>query len=222
MKRTAALTLVISALLFNSCGLKEIVGPNAENYTNSDSYQPVKAGSTWKYNVTAAGFSDVKTVVMKSNTISFDGRTYAVAQTTQKSDGSTDNEYYYHSGSVYTSRTDATTADEIVEIQYLDDAAIIGTKFISKPNALGVNNGKPVRWVGTIVDKNSTRLVNNIAFKDVIHTKVDLQYDNGSGFVSSGTVYDYYVARGIGIIELNASTSGMIYATETITKYNIR
>jgi hypothetical protein len=221
MKKLAPVILLLFVLTVSSCGQKELIGPNAENFTRSDSYQPVTAGSTWKYNVNASGFTDVKTVIMKANTAVFDGRTYAVAQATQKSDGTTENEYYYHSGSIYTTRADASAPDDVVEAQYLDDSAIIGTTFISKPNALGTNGGNPVRWVGTIVDRNATRTVGGLSFKNVIHTKVDLQYDYGSGFISS-VVYDYYVSRGVGIIELNASSSGVVFATQQITNYNIR
>lgn len=221
MKKLAPVVLLLFVLAINSCGQKDLIGPNAENFTRSDSYQPVTAGSTWKYNVSALGFNDVKTVVMKANTVVFEGRTYAVAQSTQKSDGATENEYYYHSGNIFTTRSDATAPDDIIEAQYLDDSAIIGTTFISKPNSLGTNGGTPVRWVGTIVDRNTTRTVGNLSFKNVIHTKVDLQYNYGTGFVSY-TVYDYYVSRGVGIIELNASSAGVVYATQTISNYNIR
>jgi PBP1b-binding outer membrane lipoprotein LpoB len=46
MKKLKPIAIITLALFLNSCGLKEVVGPNAEGTTNSDSYQPVTKNST--------------------------------------------------------------------------------------------------------------------------------------------------------------------------------
>jgi len=223
MKNFTPLFLVAPLLLFTGC-MHDVIGPKAPNasYTNSSSYQPVTAGSTWTYSVEAAGVAfDEKTTVMQGTTTTFNSNTYYVAVSTQKSDGSLTNNYYNHNGNAYVYREDAVQPDDITEVQYLDDAAAVGTTYITLPNSLGTNGGKQVRWVGTIVEKGVIKQIGNHVFNNVIHTKTDLQYDSGSGYTSSA-VYDYYVAKGVGIIELDASVAGVITAKQLIESYQVK
>ena len=59
-------------------------------------------------------------------------------------------------------------------------------------------------------------------FNNVIHTQINIEYDflDGSGFQSYGT-YDYYIAKGVGLIETDSEVIGVI-TTSKIFDYAIK
>jgi hypothetical protein len=107
-------------------------------------------------------------------------------------------------------------------VYYLNDTTAVNGTWISKINNSGYINGIAGRFAGQIVEKNISKVVNGQTFVNVIHTKVYLQYDygTGTGFVTT-IAYDYFIAKGIGLIETDAS--GLGYSgTETILNYSIK
>ena len=102
-----------------------------------------------------------------------------------------------------------------------NDSKAVGDTWTTTPTDNGTISGFPARTVNTIKEKGITKVVNGKTFTDVIHTQVDLQYNLGSGFTSTA-LYDFYLAKGVGMIETDTSVSGNIYEKETITDYSIK
>ncbi|HWB64178.1 MAG TPA: hypothetical protein VG603_11745, partial [Chitinophagales bacterium] len=66
-----------------------------------------------------------------------------------------------------------------------------------------------------------SKTINGKNYPNVIHTQAELQYDLGSGYITAG-VYDFYLAKGVGLIELSLDMNGSNYETETLTSYTIK
>jgi hypothetical protein len=223
MKNLIPITLIAFLLFASGCGLKEVVGPNAEGgTTNSDSYQPVTKGSTWKYSIQVAGQTalDQITMTMTGDVKTFNGRVYykcLAVSSTETSEG-----FFGHSNGRYASLNEETDPKENIEETYLDDTLPVGGTYTAKGNYSGPIFGTDIQFVGTIVEKGATKTVNGKSFKNVIHTRVESQSTISSGqFVTDGVV-EYFIAKGVGIIEVDVYFGTQVIARQTIVSYNIK
>ena len=108
-----------------------------------------------------------------------------------------------------------------MEIQAGNDAQPAGYTWTTIPSDDGTIGGLPAQTINTIAEKNVTKTINGKVYSNVIHTKAELQYNTGSGFLTVAT-YDFYLAMGIGLVESDSSIGGALYQTETITSYSIK
>lgn len=108
-----------------------------------------------------------------------------------------------------------------IELHVGNDTKAAGYSWTTTPTADGLVNGFPARMINTIKEKGISKVINGKTFNNVMHTQVDLQYDVGTGF-ESYSIYDLYLAKGIGMIESDTGISGTIYDKETILSYNIK
>lgn len=206
------------------CTLKDVITPTVSGTSSSDSYQPITSGSTWTYTYQIiGGTTETMSLKMTGGTSTFNGRKYYNYAATSTIPGGSDTGYYYQGGNMYRARGTSQQAGATIDMLYLDNTKPVGGTWIDKINDTGTVNGISGRFVGTIVDKGITRTVGGKTFNDVIHINLDLQYDYGlgNGFDSTG-FYDYYVAKGVGLIELDFSVFGIEVTKETITSYNIK
>jgi hypothetical protein len=213
MKR--GLFSVFALIVFCCFGCKKDSNPGPD----AGAYLPLTEGSFWKYNyISDGGTTDTLTVKMTGGTTGFDSKTYYNAQSTYKQGTSLG--YFYAGNHLYTTRT-ADAGFGSIELQLLNDTASVGYTWTTFPTADGTLGGSPARTINTIKEKGITRTLNGKTFTDVIHTQVQLQYNNGSGFGTAVT-YDFYLAKGIGPIENDSNTEDVLHETETIFDYSIK
>lgn len=221
MKKLIPITIITLALFLNSCGLKEIVDPGG---SITGDYQPVTAGSTWKYKIEVPGTAtDEMNVTANSETKNYNGKTYFKSTRVFKSTDSTVYDYYAHAGNAYFTRSVEPAAGfddpNLLEFQYLDDSKPVGSNWIVKsdPSSLFQATSQT-----TLVEKNISKTVNGKAFKGVIHTNTSVLLDLGTGSPFEFTAFDYYIAKGVGIVEIDISLAGQTVGKQTLVSYNIK
>ena len=205
---------VFAVIIFCCFGCKKEAkqGPEGE-------YLPLTDGSTWKYNYASdGGTTDTLIVKMTGGTTQINGRAYYNASSTYRQ--GTSPGYFYAGNHFYVTRT-ADEGSGSIELQLLNDTASVGYQWITIPTDNGLLGGTPVQTINTIKEKNITRTLNGKTFTNVIHTQVQLQYNNGSGFGTTVT-YDFYLAKGIGLIENDANTEDILHETETLFDYSVK
>ncbi|HJP62295.1 MAG TPA: hypothetical protein VJ844_02580 [Mucilaginibacter sp.] len=214
MKKGLLPVLFFAAFCFSACKKDHGVLPSGGNYL------PVTEGSTWKYSYASdGGTTDTLVLKMVGGTTQINGKTYYNVLSTYKQGASQG--YFYAGNHIYSTRSIAVGSNVAMEFQMLNDTASVGYRWISNPTDDGMIDGKPARTVNTIVEKNISRTVNGITFPHVIHTRVQLQYDSGSGFLPTVT-YDFYLAKDVGLIENDSNTLDTFYETETLFNYTIK
>jgi hypothetical protein len=219
MKKTCLIILAFAALFITGCKKDSSNKPSGS--TASNSYLPVTSGSTWRYLIDiAAGGTDTLTIKMTGATATINGKTYYSATSASKTLGSSPG-YFYSANHIFAMRGTNAAAGFSIELQLLNDTVAVGHTWTTSPTDNGYINGYPARTVNTIVEKNISKVIGGKNFTNVMHTQIDLQYDFGSGFESFGG-YDVYLAKGIGMIELDSSILGTLYETETIMDYTVK
>ena len=206
-------------LLIAGCKLDK---PDYTNFlATANSYQPVTKGSYWTYQENASGDLDTSTTTITGFSTAINGRAYYQVSTSYRSQVfPTDSGYFSNSGHIYT--TLGKSESDTLETYYLNDTTAVNGSWIAKVNGSGTLSGYPARFAGQIVEKNISRTVNGKSFVNVIHTKGYLQYDYGTGSGYTTVIsFDYFVAKGIGIIEEDASGSGFT-TVRTILDYSIK
>lgn len=176
--------------------------------TNPNTYHPLTAGSYWKYKDSASGAFSMLTATNRTRTIS--NRLYSVITTTAGTQNDSlyaaviGPDYFYYINTV----SPNTGAPASLLFHYLNDTASIGYQW--QYNA-GSGNGYPATIRTEIVEKNITVTVAGHSFPNVYHTRLVLSYDMGT-LMEFGT-YDYYIARGVGIIRIRTDFSAMGFNT---------
>jgi hypothetical protein len=240
MKKIALFFLSALILIAASCKLDPAIFPDGvtpgtgtttgEVNNSASGYQPTTKGSYWNLKPIIRDFptgqAPVVTVQAQATTMTGEKKTinnkvYYVGTTTLDADkGYT---YYYHGNDTYSYRTDLISQDVVIEYVYLKDNYDIGKTWTEKITDSGMLNGVKAQIVGQIAEKGISLKVGTTDFKDVIHTKLQLQYDSGGGFLNYQDM-DYYIAKGVGIIYIstknNISSNGT--STTSLTDYVIK
>ena len=212
--------ITIVAIFATGCISSKNDPKPGDGATTSDSYFPVTAGSTWTYNEEIAGVASTTVIKMTGSTKTFNGKSYYEASSASTVKGN-------QLGYFYSANHDFAILQTIpgygidVEIHLGNDSKAAGYTWTTSPTVSGYVNGFPAKMINTIKEKGISWVVNGKTFTNVIHSHVDLQYDLGSGFISY-TVYDFYLAKGVGMIESDTGLSGAIYDRETILSYNVK
>jgi len=217
MKKTFILILAAGTIWMSSC--KKDAKKIPAGYSIDDSYIPLTAFSTWSYLVTGTDGNDTLTVKLTGAATVINGKTYYNANSTYRRKGSGAG-YFFRANHLYGSLASNTAAGLSVEFEFLNDTTPTGESWISAPTDDGMLNGVPVRTVNTIKEVNVSKRVGDQTFTNVIHSEVNLQYNYGAGYENSA-VYEFYFAKGVGMIEKITILSGDIYEMENIVSYNI-
>ncbi|NCD70329.1 hypothetical protein [Mucilaginibacter agri] len=209
----AAVCLITT--LFTSCKKS---GADSPDTATSDTYQPLTLNSTWKY---ATDYPAVDTTVMtmSSSTQTYGGKSYHVVQSKAKVIGNA-NTYFYNGNHVYNWRNSSAGAGDI-DFTYLNDTAKVNYTWKAKVTDDGTISGIPAQMLGKIIATGISKTVAGKAYTNVIHTTVQLQYALTGSTYSTFATYDFYVAKGIGIIEMDASTYG-VKSTFKLLSYTIK
>ncbi|MGZ3752484.1 MAG: hypothetical protein ACXVB0_25075 [Mucilaginibacter sp.] len=217
MKQNFLIILAVVTLGFSSC--KKSSGPKPST-SSPDTYLPVSSGSHWTYKDVVNGTTFTSTITITGATTVFNGKTYYnISGTSTKNGPSTG--YFYTGNHSYVERAPLAAASTTVELQLGNDSQPAGYSWTTTPTDDGYINGVAAQTINTIMEKDITKTVNGKTFNNVIHTQLDLQYDFGAGFESIA-VYDVYLAKGVGMIQIETSTSGTLYESETLTNYTIK
>lgn len=196
-------TLSIALILFSSCQ-KEVSetnnGGNSQNPspTNAD-YQPTSKDSYWKYQDSSSYTGKEEILRSTGTTRNIDGLVWN--ELNRLFDGVESKAYVRKDGNKYFIRSKAmTSSGTMVEVNsyYLNDKEPVGFKW---EHSLGSINGVPARFLGEIIERDINYTVKGKTYSSVIHTRLILQY-NIMGRYSTWAIYDYYIAKGIGVIRL--------------------
>jgi hypothetical protein len=214
MKKGLLPVLFLTALCFLRCRKDHNITPSGDNYL------PVTEGSTWKYSYASdGGTTDTLVLTIVGGTEKINGKTYYNVMSTYRQGISQG--FFYTGNHIYATRSVAIGSSVAMEFQLLNDTASVGYQWITSPTDDGTLDGKPVRTINTIIEKNITKTVNGKTFNNVSHTRVQLQYDAGAGFATTVT-YDFYLAKDVGLIENDSNTLDTFYESETLFDYTIK
>lgn len=211
--KTLTIFCLLVAALFSACK-KESSSPDDNNTSSSDSFQPLSVNSTWKYSVDYP-VKDTMSMTIISGTKSFNGKAYQTVQSKTKT--STSISYFFNKDHFFNMRSTTVGSGDAMDFTYLNDTAKVNFTWTAKITDDGTVEGIPARMIGKIAEKGISKTVSGKNYTNVIHTTVSLQYAlTGTTYNTYGT-YDFYVAQGIGIIEIDASTLGTTSATKLIS-----
>ncbi|HEX4372147.1 MAG TPA: hypothetical protein VHZ50_02480, partial [Puia sp.] len=152
------------------------------------------------------------------STININSKIYTVFN--NSSAGQTADEYFNISSHNYYSYGTFGNGLDTIELLYLNDTASPGYNWQASAGSV---NGFPAQVQGQIIDTGLTVTIGANVFTNVIHSEIDIEYNVGSGFQTPYAIYDYYVAKGIGIIKIeeNFPTLG-VSATSFLVSYKIQ
>lgn len=188
----------------------------------SNSYQPVTVGSYWKFVNTIGNTTDNSTVTVSGKTQIFNNKTYYEAIQESQSFG-TQTGYWYNSNNTYAQRSNTYVNNVTVDLTYLKDNLAVGETWTATISDDGKINGVPARVIGKILEKGISHNVNNKTYNEVIHTSVDLQYDLFSeGKFNTVLTYEFYAAKGVGLIETKALSGEVVVSTIKLIDYKIK
>lgn len=198
------LGLVVLTALATSCKKEKSTEPNlpGSGADGGGNYQPKSKNSYWKYKTTGSlNYEATNTSTGQARTVNgitgivYTSTSTAQAGTTEGVFGIKDHNYYMiQKGDLPNS---GATFD--LSFRYLNDTASIGYAW---RHDAGQANGIQAIFEGRIVEKGITVTVEGKTFKDVIHSEVELLYNMpGMGEVSF-TIYDFYVAKNVGIVQI--------------------
>ncbi|HEY8783484.1 MAG TPA: hypothetical protein VIM16_17790 [Mucilaginibacter sp.] len=103
-----------------------------------------------------------------------------------------------------------------------DTAASVGYSWTCSPTGNRLLNGDPIQSINTVREKNITKVVGGKTFTNVIHTSANFQIQiDGVGFHNIA-YYDFYLAKGVGLIEKDTYAYGNLNAVQTIMGYTIK
>jgi hypothetical protein len=211
MKRLLLLAAVAAAMV--SCQ-KEVSFDSSTGGGSgggSDTYQPVTKGSFWKYKDSAlTGYTTLMTSTGQQKTIGT--KTYYVF-TSETTGQAAQEGYFYAAKPVYGLRTDIPGGLGTLDYVHLNDTASVGYTWTDN---MGQINGLASRFTGTIMERNITKQVAGKDFTNVIHTRLILEYELPFfGWTEVG-VYQYYIAKNVGIIRIESDLGFSGATTRTV------
>ncbi|HEY4876065.1 MAG TPA: hypothetical protein VIH86_10860 [Puia sp.] len=192
--------------------------------TNEDSvviipdttYQPLETPSFWVYQDSTTSVKDTLTATDSLMTIN--SKVYTVFH--NSSAGQTADEYFNISSHNYYSYGSFGNGLDTIELLYLNDTASPGYNWQAPAGSI---NGFPAQVQGQIIDTGLTVTIGSNTFTNVIHSEIEIEYNVGSGFQTPYAVYDYYVAKGVGIIKIVSDFPSVPYtATSYLISYKIQ
>ena len=229
MKKLFALT-ALSCVLF-SCQ-KEVTfdspssggGGGGTSGGVSNTYQPMSKNSYWKYHETGT-FSGDFTLTSTGTQRTINGITYTVFSAAPATTLSEElfaidhhNMYAYFEGIA-----PGSTATLNINMLYSNDTASVGYTW---DNLAGQANGITAYTPGTILEKGVSLTVGGKSYNNVIHSQIQLEYDFPLVGRMPAIAYDYYVAKGVGVIRIESTGDAIlapgVHTIADLTEYSIK
>lgn len=223
------LCVVICSYMIAGCqkeGSDETVTNRNNNNNNggSGTYQPMTKNSFWKYKTTGF-YTLANTTTCNGQKRTVNGIEYTVFTSVNTGQPAAEALFAIKDHNYYQSAQGVAPSGATFNLNYLylNDTASVGYTW---QHIAGQANGFTALTPGTIVEKGLSMTVEGKNYKDVIHTRIDLQYDMpGFGLLTFGT-YDYYIAKNIGIIKGDVSMdpilAGGVTTTTNLVDYSIK
>lgn len=216
--------LAASLLMIYSCSKDSSSNNNGGGNSTADSYHPLTANSFWTYKDSTDG--SVRTLTATNKTQNIGGQTYTVLVDTSSSGIDTvlasnqGHDYYYYLNSSGASTNGVPIS---ATLHYLNDTASVGSSWQYNAGTVG---GLPATVKTTVVEKNVSVSVNSKTYNNVYHTRMDVSV-NAFGTQASVGSYDFFIAKGVGIVRIRAVLGGGLLGsavnTDTeLTDYSIK
>lgn len=222
------LGLLAVALFATSCKKEKSIEPNVPGGSGSDggNYQPSSKNSYWKYKVTGSvNYETTNTSTGQARTIN--GITGIGFNSTSTAQPGTSEGVFAIKDHVYSLVQKGTSpnsgASFDLSFPYLNDTASVGYSW--RHNG-GQANGLQAIFDCKVIEKGISVTVEGKTYKDVIHTEVELLY-NMPGFGEiSFMIYDFYVARNVGIVQILSEGDPMwgqgLKTSSSLIEYQIK
>lgn len=179
-------------------------GGNTPAPTN-ESYMPHTKGSRWRYQDSAV--SDLKySIVATDEKKTISGITFYRYDVEEGiNDGG--EMYYGQQGNDYylVLRADEVGLSADLNLLYLKANAAVGTTWTKDAGSVA---GMSARIRGSIVAKGFTHTWVGFTYQDIVHSKVELEYNIMGSWMSVAT-YNYYCVKGIGLVKSHNGVSLM-------------
>lgn len=219
-KRLFNVLLAASLLFAYSCS-KDSGSSNNNGGGTADSYHPLTANSFWKYKDSTDATVSTLTATDQKQTVN--GRQYTVLIDTSSNGKDTvlaavqGHDYYYNINSTTNGVPVSAT------LHYLNDTASVGSNW---QEIAGTAGGFTATVKTTVIEKGISVSLNGKSYSSVYHTRMDVSI-NPLGAPTNIGHYDFYIAKGVGIIriraELGGGFSGPSTKTDTeLTDYSIK
>jgi|GEM_PF-815259 len=232
MNKVLLTILVILATGFSGCKDDAYAPPPP---SSSATYFPQTKGSTWKYrdstfNETASKSAifnpKIDTLTFRINGLSTDFNSLKCYNVDVTSALYGSNTAYFYAGDHLFSLLEWTLLYGLTNLEMLKDTASEGYTWLGSPLCASVLTtpiaSNPTRTISTIIEKNLLKKVGKITYGNVIHTAVSLQMNFDGGGFSTLAYYDFYLAKGVGLIEKDTHIYGLKYEVETLISFNIK
>lgn len=208
---------VVFLIMFGGCSkelsVEEKTGPVIVPDTT---YQPLESGSSWVYQDSSTGTTTTLNATDSDTTI--DGKSYTVFNSVAS--GQTADQYFNISFHDYYSIGVIGFGLPGVEFLYLNDTASAGYNW---QVSAGTFNGYPAQVQGQIIDTGLTVTIGANTFMHVIHSQISMEYNVGSGFQTPYAIYDFYAAKGVGIIKIEINIPSVPFQDAlTLVSYSIQ
>jgi hypothetical protein len=196
--------------------------PTTDSTASGEEYIPLSAGTYWVYKDSASNEFDTATVLndkVTQNNISF---------TKVQLVSSTDTSYKYYAIQDHNYYINDELNGIAFTIRALIDTANVGASWVDNINVnVGSGNTVQAKGTGTIVEKLNTFTVQGQAFSDIIHTRYVLSVNMLGTNVNIAT-YDFYFAKGKGIIKIKANITATVLgggnttSTQDLVNYSVK
>ena len=189
MKKLLLISFIIVLMAF---GCKK--DNDSPNTGSKNTYQPVTKGSYWKYNGLSTG-TVFSTITMTGATMTLNGRIYYEHKTVLEQSGTESTGHFNSENSEVRSFAGNN------EALFLKENAAIGETWVSLRVDGSTSSGpmyqEPYTVIAKIVETGINYTVAGKTYTNVIHSKHMRQFSSGA----TSDLYDYYVAKGVGMIE---------------------
>jgi hypothetical protein len=228
MNKNILIVLAFLAIAYAGCKDNAITPPPP---SPPNSYFPETIGSNWKYRDSIYGEPtdtvhifgvrvDTVTYTMNGATTNFNNDICYNVDVVSKLNGHSI--AYFHVDKHVNALMESAVPYGLTNLQLLIDTASVGHTWGFSPTNNGVLNNSPVKAISTIVEKDTSKMVNGITYPNVMHTSINLQINvNGAGFHNIAS-YDFYLAKGFGLIEKDVKFYGLLNETKTLLNYNVK
>jgi hypothetical protein len=226
MRKVLSCALILSSFCFFSCQ-KEVdfddpSQPGGNPNTDSrNSYHPVTIGSTWTFKDTATGTQTtgiMVNVVKTINSVLYTAYTGSSGSTKDTAWIASPQPNYFMAAKGVSPNNGA--AYELL-FHYLNDTASVGYNW---QYSAGQGNGFNAYIKTTIVERNKTMTVEGKTYNNVIHTNLLFSY-NIFGDILEFASYDYFIAKGVGIIKVRTEINNFgisLKACTNLLAYSIK
>jgi len=217
-KSIPALILILSTISLWSCQKEIDDTRKSSSGIILNTYLPLTSGTYWKLKDSASGTIQTNTVTAVTKTIN------NIVFTAVANDQSADTAYMANDGNNYYLYENVIAPNgnsAAVLLHYLNDSASVRQNW---QYAAGSGNGYTINIKGEVIEKGVSINLNNKTYANVIHTRLHMSFDVLGTIVDVG-YYDFYVAKGIGIVQVRTHLDFMgttIQSLISLVDYHIR